>query len=311
MEEDEERTGLPDEAIRHKPVMLREVLLAIREVGARIIVDATVGYGGYAEALLSEVGNEGKYIGIDRDEQAVSYCENRFKDQIDSGVMVLINEKFSKLGQSAASRGFSEANAIIFDLGVSSPQLEDAERGFSYMKDGPLDMRMDKEEEITAMEVVNSYERRDLEKILRRYGEEKWASRIAKFIDERRKRDSIRSTFELVDVIKSAIPASARRKGPHPAKRTFQALRIEINKEIEELERGLEEGLELLANKGILIVLSYHSIEDRIVKRFIKESSLEKVLSIKKPFPKIPDEDELNINPRARSAKMRTAVKIV
>lgn len=217
-----------------------------------------------------------------------------------------------------------KVDGILLDLGVSSYQFDEALRGFSYMKDAPLDMRMDKSSKLTAYDVVNKYTEEELARVIREYGEEKWTNRIAKFIVKAREHIIVKTTLQLVDIIKEAIPASARREGPHPAKRTFQAIRIEVNEELKGLNKAITDMTDVLNKDGRIVIITFHSLEDRIVKNTFKrlenpctcppklpctcgKKPIVKILT-KKPI--IPDSKELDVNPRARSAKLRAAVKL-
>lgn len=296
---------------RHVPVLLEEVLGFLRCKKGDMVVDATVGGGGHAESILKVIGSSGKLVGIDKDETALKEAKERltrFKAQL-----ALVKADFRDIKQTLQSLKVDEVNSILFDLGVSSPQLDQAERGFSYRQEGPLDMRMDQKSKLTAEEVVNTYPKDKLSAILRRYGEEKWASRIASFIVEERKRKRIKTTFELVEVIKKAIPAAARRRGGHPGRRTFQALRIEVNDELNALKAGLVDAIDCLKKKGRIVVISYHSLEDRIVKQVFREESVPEegarlIILTKKPIR--PGEKEIAQNLRAESAKLRAAEKV-
>ncbi|MDO4395198.1 MAG: 16S rRNA (cytosine(1402)-N(4))-methyltransferase RsmH, partial [Clostridia bacterium] len=238
---------------------------------------------------------------------------------------IFVQNNYSDIKDVLNELDIEGIDGALLDLGVSSFQLDNAERGFSYMNDAPLDMRMSQDDDFTAYDVVNKYDERELTRIISTYGEERWAKRIASFIVERRKEKPVESTFELVDIIKSAIPAKARRDGPHPAKRTFQAIRIEVNDELGQLEKAIEDFCDVLNPGGRLCVISFHSLEDRIVKDIIarrnnpctcpkefpvcicgKKPDIKKVS--RKPI--LPGEEELEVNPRARSAKLRVAEKI-
>lgn len=236
-----------------------------------------------------------------------------------------VQSNYSDIRDVLAELEIDGIDGALLDLGVSSFQLDNAERGFSYMNDAPLDMRMSQDDEFTAYDVVNGYDQKELLRIISKYGEEKWASRIANFIVNARKDKPLETTGELVDVIKAAIPAKARREGPHPAKRTFQAIRIEVNDELGQLERAMEEFCDVLNPEGRLCVISFHSLEDRIVKEVIAQRAdpctcpkefpvcvCGKVADIKKISrkPILPSEEELEVNPRSRSAKLRVCEKL-
>ena len=298
----------------HTPVLAEEVIQYLDPKPGDVTVDLTVGGGGHAKRLLEAIGPTGRLIGIDKDSAALAATKQKlalYKEQL-----ALVKTDFQEIRQTLLTMGIREVNGILMDLGVSSHQLDRAERGFSYRHDAPLDMRMDSEGPVTAADIVNNYSKQELTAVIGRYGEERWASRIAAFIVETRKRRPIETTFELVDVIKAAIPAGARRKGPHPARRTFQALRIEANGELKALETALREGIPSLARKGRIVVISYHSLEDRIVKKTFKEFSEETqvetgvrlMLLTKKPVK--PAAEEVAQNARAESAKLRAAERL-
>jgi 16S rRNA (cytosine1402-N4)-methyltransferase len=307
---------------KHISVLLNEVIegLNINEYG--IYVDCTLGGAGHSSEIIKRINEKGLLIGIDQDLEALNAAKEKLKvyDNV-----AYIHNNFTNIESILNDLEVGNVDGILMDLGVSSYQLDNGERGFSYMKDAPLDMRMDREAELTAYEVINEYSEEMLYKVIRDYGEEKFASRIAKFIVDRRQKKPINSTFELVDIIKAAIPAKARREGPHPAKRTFQAIRIEVNQELEILDRAIAGSVNKLKKGGRLAVITFHSLEDRIVKNKFKELAdpckcpkdfpmcvcgklpLVKIIS-KKPIE--PTENEVNENPRSRSAKLRIAEKI-
>lgn len=308
---------------KHIPVLLAEVARFLNLKKGSVIVDCTLGGAGHAEVILKKIAPGGFLLGIDKDSVAIKEAEKKlalFSQQIK-----LVKGGFAKLSEILSEANLSGVDGVLFDLGVSSPQFDLPERGFSYRFDAPLDMRMDLEQRMTARDVVNTYPKNKLSRVINEYGEEKWASRIAQFIVEERNRKPIITTFELVNIIKDAIPASARRKGGHPAKRTFQALRIEVNQELVSLEIGLESAIEHLKPGGRVVVISYQSLEDRIVKNIFKKysegcicppglpvcvcgkSPKIKVLT-KKPIK--PTREEIEINPRSKSAKLRVAEKI-
>ena len=288
---------------KHVPVLYEECLegLAIKPDG--IYVDGTLGGAGHAFGIGSRLSEKGILIGIDRDKEAIKAAEKR-------------------LESLSCTNGIDGA---LLDIGVSSYQLDNGERGFSYMHDAPLDMRMNQDDSFSAYDVVNGYDKKKLTEIIRKYGEERWASRISDFIvKHRREEGDIKTTGELVDIIKAAIPASARREGPHPAKRTFQAIRIEVNSELEQLENAIDRFCDVLRPGGRLCIITFHSLEDRIVKEAFqrrlnpctcpKEFPVcvcGKVTDVVKVTgkPIISGEEELTENPRARSAKLRIIEK--
>lgn len=308
---------------RHRPVMLEQCVkgLDIRPDG--IYVDGTLGGGGHSAAICRSLDERGALIGIDRDRDALNVSSERLKEYKCQKYFVQSN--YSDIKQVLNELKIEKVDGALLDLGVSSFQLDNPQRGFSYMNDAPLDMRMSQDDDFTAYDIVNDYDRNELIRVIGRYGEERWASRIADFIVKIRSDKPIESTYELVDVIKQAIPASARRTGPHPAKRTFQAIRIEVNDELSQLERAVEEFCDILAPGGRLCIITFHSLEDRIVKEIFsrranpctcprefpicacgKKADIKKITG--KPF--VPDAEETEENPRARSAKLRIAEKI-
>ncbi|MCG0276994.1 MAG: 16S rRNA (cytosine(1402)-N(4))-methyltransferase RsmH [Thermanaeromonas sp.] len=292
----------------HKPVLLSEVLRFLDPRPGEIFIDATVGGGGHAYALLERLQPGGFLIGLDRDEEAVHAAGLKLKPF--EGRFKLFHANFSSLSSILEVEGLKGADGLLFDLGVSSYHLENAERGFTYQVDAPLDMRMDRRQELTAAEIVNTWPEEELTRILKEYGEERWAARIAHFIVRAREKRPILSTLQLVDIVKAAIPARFRRSGPHPAKRTFQALRIAVNDELGELRRTLAELERVLNPGGRIVVISFHSLEDRIVKQTFKELS-GRLLEILTPKPVVPSLEEIESNPRARSAKLRAARRVL
>ncbi|MDI3518682.1 MAG: rRNA (cytosine1402-N4)-methyltransferase [Caldanaerobacter sp.] len=304
----------------HKSVLLKETIEHLNINPEGIYVDGTLGGGGHSEEILKRL-TTGKLIAIDRDEEAILAAKERLKDYKN---VIYIKDNFKNIKEILRNLGIEKVDGILLDLGVSSYQLEEVERGFSYMKDAPLDMRMDKTSPFSAYDVVNRYSEKELERVIREYGEEKWASRIAKFIVEERKKGDIKTTSQLVEIIKKAIPASARRTGPHPAKRTFQAIRIEVNEELKDLDRALEDMVEVLRGKGRIAVITFHSLEDRIVKNTFKKlenpcacppglpctCGKQPVIKIITKKPILPSKEEVEENPRSRSAKLRVAEKL-
>jgi len=307
---------------RHTSVLFDECMegLDIRPDG--IYVDGTLGGGGHSSGICERLGEDGLLIGIDRDTDALDAASARLEKYPCRKIFVQSN--YSDIKDVLDDLGIEEIDGALLDLGVSSFQLDNPERGFSYMQEAPLDMRMSQDDDFTAYDVVNTYSAEELRDIIHKYGEERWASRIADFIVKARKDKPLENTAELVDVIKAAIPAAARRDGPHPAKRTFQAIRIEVNDELGQLERAIDEFCDVLAPGGRLCVITFHSLEDRIVKDIInkrinpctcpKEFPVcvcGKVGDIlkksNKPIP--PSAEEVEANPRARSAKLRVAQK--
>ena len=306
----------------HVSVLLNECLegLNIKENG--IYVDGTLGGAGHSSEILKRLSKEGRLIGIDQDTDALKAAKERLKDYSN---VTFVHSNFSNIENVLNNLNIDGVDGILMDLGVSSYQLEEGERGFSYMKDAPLDMRMNRENDFSAYNVVNEYSEEDLYRIIRDYGEEKFAKRIASFIVENRQEKNIETTLELVEIIKNAIPAKARREGPHPAKRTFQAIRIEVNSELSILNKTIEDGVEKLNKGGRMAIITFHSLEDRIVKNKFRDLAVS--CRCPKEFPvcvcgekakvKIisrkaiePTKEEVEINPRSRSAKLRVIEKL-
>jgi 16S rRNA (cytosine1402-N4)-methyltransferase len=307
----------------HRPVLVNEALaaLACRPSSKKVYLDCTVGMGGHTEAILNATAPGGKVIGIDRDEEALRLAEKRliaFSDRL-----VLRKSAFREMRQITDELQVKEVDGILFDLGISSFQLDEAERGFSFQRPGPLDMRMDRRQEESAADWVNRLSQAELTDLIQRYGEERWAKRIAAaVVRHRQEKGAIVRTEELEGIIWRATPANSRHGRIHPATRTFQALRMAVNQEMEQLEAGLEEAISLLALGGRLAVISFHSLEDRLVKQTFKKWAVHKkenrfaapseepvdssrrfVNLYKKPI--IAGPEEVSSNPRARSAKLR------
>lgn len=305
----------------HESVLKREVIeqLNIKEDG--IYVDCTLGRAGHAQEIASRLGEKGLLIGFDQDEEAIHFAQEKLK----AYPTELIHANFRNLKTELIKRGITKVNGILFDLGVSSPQLDQAERGFSYQHDAKLDMRMDKRQSLTAYEIVNSWPYERLVHIFFSYGEERFSKQIARNIEKARKQQSIETTHQLVDIIKEAIPAPARRKGGHPAKRIFQALRIAVNDELASFNEALHQAAEMVALEGRIAVITFHSLEDRLCKAAFRKWSTDieapRGLPVifeenKAPFriitkkPIVPSEAEIKANHRARSAKLRVVEKI-
>lgn len=304
--------------LEHQPVMLAEALelLAVRSDGTYL--DCTVGGGGHAREVIRLAGPNGHLIGLDRDEHSLARAAENLQEY--SGQVTLINSDYRYLDRVLTELDITGVDGILFDLGVSAWQVLDPERGFSYSYDAPLDMRMDRKTEITAADLINRLKERELAGLIQSYGEERWARRIASFITADRVRQPIATTGQLVEIIKRAIPAAARRTGPHPAKRTFQALRIAVNDELAGLEQALQLGARSLMPGGRIVVISFHSLEDRIVKNSFRDRALSRSgqepiagegLRILTRKPLRPEDSEVEQNPRARSARLRAAEKSV
>lgn len=305
----------------HIPVLLKEVLEIFDPQPGQAYIDATVNGGGHAEAILEKVGSKGKLLGIDRDCELIEKFERGFStgsnDKYSSSEveklpnLILECGNYANIKSIARKYNLGKVNGILFDLGFSSHHLEESGRGFSFLKSEPLDMRYNSHEEIpTAAEIVNTWPRQAIEDILRKFGEERFARRIAEGIVRRRSVKKIAAADELARIIEQSIPGRVQRGRIHPATRTFQALRIAVNRELENLEDALGCSISILAPQGKLIVISFHSLEDRIVKRFLKDKEREEELAIVAKKPIMASEEEKKNNPRARSAKLRAAIKI-
>ena len=306
---------------KHISVLLNESIEGLNIKKDGIYVDATLGRAGHSSHILSQLSSKGKLYCFDKDNDAMEFSRERLSAI--SPQFELIHADFKNIKEELVKRGVSSVDGILFDLGVSSPQLDNGERGFSYNYDARLDMRMNKEDKLDAYTIVNTYSEADLRKLIFTYGEERYASSIARNIVESRKTKKIETTFELVEIIKKSVPTKYL-KETHPAKRTFQALRIEVNDELNGLKEALDKALTLLNPKGRIVVITFHSLEDRIVKEKFKEVSEAKhwnrympvtnsneeiafTLINKKPI--LPNEDELSTNRRSHSAKLRIIEK--
>lgn len=287
----------------HIPVLVNEVIeiLAIKEDG--VYVDATLGSGGHTEKILQRLGPSGRVIGIDRDEEAIRRTVQRLRDRR----LITIHASFSGMAEALRGAGFKEVDGIMMDLGVSMNQLKDPDRGFSFQSDARLDMRMDRTQPLTAEEIVNRWSLKRLEQIIREYGEERFARPIARAIITERQKGPIYSCRQLADIV---MKVKRKRGRIHPATKTFQALRIAVNNELEELRQGLNQSVELLKTDGRLAVISYHSLEDRIVKRFFVKAEQDGLMKRITKKPVLPSEEELRRNPSARSAKLRGGRRI-
>ena len=306
----------------HVTVLLNETVDAVVTDPSGKYVDCTLGGAGHSKRVFTKLAATGKLICFDQDALAIDHAKEIFGE--DERV-TLVNRNFEYLEETLKTLDLLPVNGILFDLGVSSPQLDEAERGFSYMQDAPLDMRMDPSSSLTAREIVNTWAEKDLAQLIWKYGEEKWSKRIAQFIVQTRNERLLETTGDLVQAIKAAVPAAVRRSGPHPAKRTFQAIRIAVNDELGVLDRVLDQALRCLDHGGRIAVITFHSLEDRIVKNRMKSwlgrctcppelpvcrcnaMALAKVLTRK---PILPSEEEVEQNPRSRSAKLRVAEKL-
>lgn len=309
--------------MEHKSVLLEETIASLDIKPDGIYVDGTLGRAGHAKALISKL-TSGHLYAFDKDEKAIEESKEVLKDVLDK--ITFIHSDYSNMQQELMQLGITEVDGIMLDLGVSSPQFDDPERGFSYRYDARLDMRMDQSQALDAYEIVNTYEKDSLITIFKQYGEERYASSIANAIVKARNEKPIETTFMLVDIIKSAMPQKELNKKGHPAKKCFQALRIAVNDELSSLENGIEASIELLKTDGRLAIITFHSLEDRIVKTIFKKYSSAPFVEPKLPLlasqmeqasfqlvnkkPIIASEDELNENNRAHSAKLRVIERI-
>ena len=307
----------------HVSVLLNECLEALNIKEDGIYVDCTLGGAGHSSQIVKRLSKNGRLIGIDQDRDALRAAGERLQNFSN---VTLVHNNFHNIGAILEELGVEKVDGILMDLGVSSSyQLDEGERGFSYMKDAPLDMRMNRENNFSAYDVVNDYSEEELYRIIRDYGEEKFAKRIANFIVNKRSEKNIETTLELVEIIKDAIPAKARREGPHPAKRTFQAIRIEVNSELSILNKAIEDGVNKLNSGGRMAIITFHSLEDRIVKNKFRDLAVS--CRCPKEFPvcicgekakvKVisrkaiePSKQEVEENPRSRSAKLRVIEKL-
>lgn len=307
----------------HLTVLREEAVDGLKIKPDGVYVDCTLGGAGHSRLIANHLSPDGVLIGLDQDTKALAAAKERLKDV--TCHVHLVKTNFRHIAQVVRELGFTQVDGILFDLGVSSPQLDEGERGFSYHHEAPLDMRMDREQERTAFEVVNRFSEEELARILFTYGEEKFSRRIARRIVEYRTNKPIENTIELAEIIKEAIPAATRRSGPHPARRSFQAIRIAVNEELTVFEEALEQVMELLAPAGRVSVITFHSLEDRICKQFYLEQAKGCIcpphfpictchqkpkLKIITRKPILPSEEELEQNARARSAKLRVAEKL-
>ena len=311
------------ETYLHRPVLLHECIeaLAIRPDG--IYLDGTLGRGGHSEEIAKRLSDKGRLLCVDRDRQALEEAGRRLAPWADR--ITFLHGNFADLDALMDRAGVAAADGMLFDLGVSSPQLDDPERGFSYMHDAPLDMRMDRDDALTAWTVVNQWPREEIRRVLSQYGEERYAGPIAAAIDKARRKAPIETTGQLVEVIRGALPAAALREKQHPAKRSFQGIRIAVNDELASVSRMLQAAIPRLNPGGRLAVISFHSLEDRIVKSELAAAAKGCTCPPEFPVcvcgktpqvklvtrkPVLPGEDELEENPRARSAKLRVAEKV-
>ncbi len=314
----------------HKTVLLREAVENLNLKNGNVVVDATLGGGGHSLEILKKILPDGKLIAIDRDERAIKNFKNKIESEKIRNLkigenLILVNDNFSEIAEILKNIGVEKVDAMLADFGLSSDQLDDKNRGFSFLQEGRLDMRMSLENKLTAEDIVNDYSQEELLKILREYGEEKFARRIVEKIVKKRIEKKIETTTELVEIIDEAVPEIYKRKKIHPATKTFQSLRIEVNKELKSIKKFIRNAVQKLKAKGRLVVISFHSGEDRIVKNIFKDLKTECVCPPEFPIckcdkkaeikiiskkPIVASTEEVGQNPRARSAKMRIVEKL-
>lgn len=306
----------------HITVLKEEAVAGLNINEDGIYVDCTLGGAGHAKLILSQLSSKGHLFAFDQDEKAIIHARESLKEY--EGQFTIIKSNFRNLVSELNNLGITSVDGVLFDLGVSSPQLDERERGFSYNLDAPLDMRMDQSSSLTAKEIVNEWSFHDLMRIISKYGEEKFAKHISRKIEAYRLNKQIETTEELVEIIKDAIPAPARRTGGHPAKRTFQAIRIAVNDELQAFEEAVNSAIEITRVGGRIVVITFHSLEDRICKTIFKEASkgpelprnmpiipdgYEPLLKLITRKPIVPSSEEVDENKRSRSAKLRIAEK--
>jgi 16S rRNA (cytosine1402-N4)-methyltransferase len=307
---------------KHEAVLLDESIKYLNIKSDGIYFDGTLGRGGHSSEILKNLSEKGRLIAVDRDIKAVEEVKKKMSSHKN---FIIKHANFINFDNVLKELSIEKVDGMLFDLGVSSPQIDNAKRGFSYQKDGPLDMRMNRNQKLTAADIVNNYSQKEIENIISDYGEENWAARIAEFIVRRRKDKKIETTSELVDIIKAAVPKGARRKGGHPARRTFQALRIATNDELDQLKILINKAVKFLNPGGRIVIISFHSLEDRIVKHTFRKLAEDCVcppdfpicvcdkkseLKIITKSPVQANKSEIEENPRSRSAKLRAGEKI-
>jgi len=294
----------------HVPVMLGEVLDFLKLAPGQTIVDATLGMGGHAIEILKRITPNGRLIGIDRDEDSLAICRQRLSEFKDNTEFVHAN--FSDLDQVLANLGIEKIDGIIFDLGISSYQLHDVQRGFSFQQEGPLDMRLDKSSYICAYDLVNNLNENEISAILWNFGQERWHNRIARLLIQERKNEPIATTKQLADLVMRAIPYRYRKSyyRIHPATRTFQAVRIAVNRELEILENTIKKAVDILKEQARICVISFHSLEDRVIKHTFRALKADGLIDIITAKPLTPNFSEIEANPSSRSSKFRVAERI-
>ncbi|MBU4205017.1 16S rRNA (cytosine(1402)-N(4))-methyltransferase RsmH [Patescibacteria group bacterium] len=291
----------------HIPVFQKEVLKYLDPKPNENFIDCTIGHGGHVKNILEKTGPKGKVLGIDLDLEQIKICQSQleaFKERI-----ILVNSSYTNLKEIIEKNNFQPVHGILMDLGMSSWHLENSGRGFSFLKDEPLDMRYSARNYLTAREILNNWSQQEIERIIKEYSEEKFSRRISQKIVDSRKKEAIETTFDLVKIIHQALPLNYSKQKTHFATRTFQALRIVVNDELNNLKKVLPQIVEILEAGGRIAIISFHSLEDRIVKKFFREKGKEGIIKILTKKPITVSFQEININPRARSAKLRAAIK--
>jgi len=298
------------EGALHVPVMLQEVLDYLKLAPGQIIVDATLGTGGHSVEILKRITPKGRLIGIDRDENSLAICRQRLMEFKDCTEFVHAN--FTDLDQVLANLGIEKIDGIVFDLGISSYQLHDAQRGFSFQEEGPLDMRLDKSSYISAYDLVNNLNENEISQMLWNFGQERWHNRIAHLLVQERRNEPIATTKQLANLVMRAIPYRYRRSyyRIHPATRTFQAVRIAVNRELEILENAIKKAVDILRKQARICVISFHSLEDRTIKHTFRALKADGLINIITAKPLTPMASEIEVNPSSRSSKFRVAERI-
>lgn len=294
----------------HTPVMLNEVLNHLNLSPGKIIVDATIGTGGHSKMILEHILPGGRLIGIDRDQESLEVSRRRLQDSSDS--CDFVHGNFIDIDKILGSLNIKKVDGILFDLGISSFQLEDPHRGFSFQCEGPLDMRLDRDSYISAYDLINNLNEEEISTLLWNFGQERWHNRIAHLLVQEREKQPIATTLQLANIVFRSIPHRYKYRyyRIHPATRTFQAVRIAVNRELETLEIAINKAITILEKRARICVISFHSLEDRIVKLNFRRAALEGVIDIITPKPLIPSQSEIDSNPSSRSSKLRAAEKL-
>jgi len=294
----------------HTPVMLNEVLNHLNLSPGKIIVDATIGTGGHSKMILEHILPSGRLIGIDRDQESLEVSRRRLQDSSDS--CNFVHGNFIDIDKILGSLNIKKVDGILFDLGISSFQLEDPHRGFSFQYEGPLDMRLDRDSYISAYDLINNLNEEEISTLLWNFGQERWHNRIAHLLVQEREKQPIATTLQLANIVFRSIPHryKYRHYRIHPATRTFQAVRIAVNRELETLEIAINKAITLLEKRARICVISFHSLEDRVVKLSFRQAALEGLIDIITPKPLIPSQSEIDSNPSSRSSKLRVAEKL-